>query len=70
MKAEEGSLGWYVKHHMIVAVKSSNKMPSENLTHPKELDDEKLNKCKRKAMNADYLRQKEDKTRSTRKRCL
>ena len=54
---------------MIVAVKSSNKIPSENLTHPKELDDEKLNKCKRKAMNTDYLRQKEGKARSTHKRC-
>ena len=39
VKAEENSLGWYVKHHieaLIVAVRISNTAPSENSTEPKE----------------------------------
>ena len=39
VKAEENSLGWYVKHHiepLIVAVRISNTVPSENATQPKE----------------------------------
>ena len=38
VKAEENSLGWYVKHHiepLIVAVRISNTVPSENSTLPK-----------------------------------
>ena len=40
VKAEENSLGWYVKHHtesLIVAVRKSNTVPIENSTQPKEL---------------------------------
>ena len=40
VKAEENSLGWYVKHHiepLIVAVRISNTVPSENSTLPKNL---------------------------------
>ena len=39
VKAEENSLGWYVKHHiepLIVAVRISNTVPSENSTQPRE----------------------------------
>ena len=50
VKAEENSLGWYVKHHIepfIIAVRISNTVPSENATQPKELkqqdNEERLN---------------------------
>ena len=39
VKLEENSLGWYVKHHiepLIVAVRISNTVTSENSTQPKE----------------------------------
>ena len=39
VKAEENSLGWYIKHDiepLIVAVRISNTAPSENSTQPKE----------------------------------
>ena len=49
-KAEENSLGWYVKHHiepLIAAVRISNTVPSENSTQPKEFEqqenEERLN---------------------------
>ena len=39
VKAEENSFRWYVKHHiepLIVAVRISNTVPSENSTQPRE----------------------------------
>ena len=55
VKAEENSLGWYVKHHiepLIVAVRISNTVPSENSTQAKEFkqhdNEERLNNCRRK----------------------
>ena len=50
MKAEENSLRWYVKHHiepLIVVVRISNTVPSENSTQSKEFkqqdNEERLN---------------------------
>ena len=39
VKSEENNLGWYVKHQiepLIVAVRISNSVPSENSTQQKE----------------------------------
>ena len=55
VKAEENSFGWYVKYHiesLIVAVRISNTVPSENSTQAKEFkqhdNEERLNNCRRK----------------------
>ena len=57
VKAEENSLGWYVKHHiepLIVAVRISNTVPSENSTQPKECkqqdNEERLNNWRGKTI--------------------
>ena len=71
VKAEESSLGWYVKHHiepLIVAVRIRNTARSENSTQPKEFmqqDHEgRLNNWRVKAMCGQYVRQIEDKDKS------
>ena len=71
VKAEENSLGWYVKHHiepLIVAVRISNTVPSENSTQSKEFkhqdNEERLNNWRGKAMYEQYVRQIEDKDKS------
>ena len=71
VKAEENSLGWYVKHHiepLIVAVRISNTVPSENSTQPKEFkqqdNEERLNNWRGKTMYGQYVRQIEDKDKS------
>ena len=71
VKAEENSLGWYVKHHiepLIVAVRISNTLPSENSTQPKEFkqkyNEERINNWGGKAMYGQYVRQIEDKDNS------
>ena len=63
VKAEENSLGCCVKHHiepLIVAVRISNTLPSENSTQKKEFkkqDNEKrLNNWREKAMHGQYVR--------------
>ena len=71
VKAEENSLGWYVKHHiepLTVVVRRSNTVPNENSTQPKEFklqdNEERLNNWRRKAMYGQYVRQIEDKDKS------
>ena len=63
VKAEENSLGWYVKHHiepLIVAVRINNRVPSENARQPKEFKQqgnaEVLNNWRGKAMYGQYVR--------------
>ena len=55
LKAEENSLGWYVKHHiehLIVAVRISNTVATENATQPKKFEqqdnEERLNNWREK----------------------
>ena len=62
VKAEENSLGWYVKHHIepfTFAVRISNTVPSENSTQPKEFkqqdNEEKLNNWREKSMCGQYV---------------
>ena len=71
VKAEERSLGLYVKHHiepLIVAVRKSNTVPGENSIQPekfKQHDNEKrLNNWRGKAVYGQYVRQIEDKDKS------
>ena len=71
VKAEENSLGWYVKHHnepLIVAVRISNTVPSENSAQPKEFkqqdNEERLNIWRGKIMYGKYIGQIEDKDKS------
>ena len=66
------NLGWYVKHHiepLIVAVRISNTVPSENSTQPKEFkqqdNEERLNNWRGKIMYGQYVRQIEDKDKSS-----
>ena len=70
-KAEENSLGWYVKHHiepLIAAVRISKTVPNENSMQPKEFkqqdNEEKLNNWRGKAMYGQYVRQIEYKGKS------
>ena len=63
VKAEENSLGWYVKHHsepLVVAVRISSTVLSENSTQPKEFkqqdNKEILNNRRGKAMYGQYVR--------------
>ena len=71
VKGEENSLGWYVIHHiepLIVAVRISNTVPSENSTQPKEFkqqnNEKRLNNWRGKVMHGQYTRQIEDKDKS------
>ena len=71
VKAEENSLGWYVKHHiepLIVAVRISNTVPSENSKQPNKFkqhdNEERLNNWRGKAMYGKCVRQIEDKDKS------
>ena len=71
VKAEENSLGWYVKHHiepLIVAVRISNTVPSENSTQPKECkqqdNEERLNNWRGKTIYGQYFRKIEGKYKS------
>ena len=71
VRAEEDSLGWYVKHHiehLIVAVRIRKTKPSENSTEPKEFkqqdSEERLGNWRRKAIYGQYVRQTEDKDKS------
>ena len=68
VKAEENSLGWYVRNHielLIAAVRISNTGPSENSTQPKEFkqqdNEQRLNNSRGKAMYGKYVRHIEDK---------
>ena len=68
----ESSLGWYVKHHiepLIVAVRINNRVPTENARHPKEIkhqdNAEIINNWRGKAMYGQYVRQIEDKDKSS-----
>ena len=70
VKAEGNSLRQYVKYHiepLIVGVRISNTVPSENFTQPKECkrqdNEERLNDWK--AMHGQYLGQIESKDKST-----
>ena len=72
VKAEENSLGWYVKHHiepLIVAVRISNTVPSENSTQPKEFkqqdNEEKLNNWRGKKCMDNTLDNQMTGTRAT-----
>ena len=75
VKAEENSLKWYVKHHietLIVAVRISNTVPSENsmqnsmqpVEFKQQDNDEILNNWRGKKMYGQYVRQIEDKDKS------
>ena len=70
VKAEENSLGWYVKHHIepLIAARISNTVPSENSTPPKEFkqqhNEERLNNWRGKKMYGQYIRKIEDKDKS------
>ena len=71
VKAEESSLGWYVKHHiepLIVANIINNTVPSGNARQPKEIkhqdNAEIINNWRGKAMYGQYDRQIEDKDKS------
>ena len=57
VKAEENNLGWYLKRHiepLIVAIRISKTVPSENSTQPKEFkqqeNEKRLNDCRGKSM--------------------
>ena len=74
VKAKENSLGWYVKHHiepLIVAVRIriNNTAPSENSMQPKEFkqqdNEARLNNWRRKTRYEQYVRQIEDKDKSS-----
>ena len=72
VKAEENSLGWHVKHliePVIVAVRISNTVPSENSTQAKEFkqqnNEEILNNWRGKTMYGQCIRQIEDKDKSS-----
>ena len=63
VKGEENSLGWYVIHHiepLIVAVRISNTVPSENSTQPKEFkqqnNEKRLNNWRGKVMHGHKTR--------------
>ena len=69
-QSRKNSLGLYIKHHIepvIVAVRISNTVPSENTKHPKEYmkqyNEEGLNNWKRNAMHEEHLRQIENKSK-------
>ena len=69
-QSRKNSLGWYIKHHIepvIVAVRISNTVPSENSKQPKEYrkqyNEEGLNNWKKNAMHGEHLRQIEDKSK-------
>ena len=71
VKADEDSLGWYVRHHiepLIVAVRTSNTVASENSMQKKEFkqqdNEERLNNWRAKIMYGQYVRQIEDKDKS------
>ena len=71
VKAEENSLGQYIRYHtepLIVAIRISNTMPSENSRQPKEFkqykNEERLNIWRGKAMHVQYVRQIENKDKS------
>ena len=73
VKAEENSLGQYIRYHIdpfIVAVRISNTMQSENSRQAKELkqheNEENLNNWRGKAMHGQYVRQIENKDKSNR----
>ena len=68
VKAEENSLGWYVKHRiesLIVTIRERGTVPSENSTETKVFkqqdNKEKLNNWRGKAMYGQYVRKIEDK---------
>ena len=72
VKAEENSLGQYLRYHiepLIVAVRISNTIPSENFTQPKEFkqreNEERLNNWRGKAMYRQYVRQTQNKDKNT-----
>ena len=72
VKAEENSLGWYVKHHiepLTVAVRISNTVPSETSIQTKQFkqqdNEERLNNWRGKAMHGQYVIQIEDKGKSS-----
>ena len=72
VKAEENSLGWYVKHHiepLTVAVRISNTVPSETSIQIKQFkqqdNEERLNNWRGKAMHGQYVIQIEDKSKSS-----
>ena len=72
VKAEENSLKWYVKHHiepLIVAVRISNTVPSENSTQPKEFkqqdNEERLNNWRGKKCVGNTLDKQKTRTRAT-----
>ena len=71
VKAEENSLGWYVKNHiepLTIAVGISNTVPSENSTQAKEFkqqdNKERINNRRIKAMYGQYVRQIKDEDKS------
>ena len=71
VKTEENSLAWNVKHHtepLIVAVRISNTVPSENSTQQKEFkqrdNEERLDNWRGKSMYGQYVRQIENKDKS------
>ena len=72
VKAEENSLGWYVKHHiepLTVAARISNTVPSETSIQTKQFkqqdNEERLNNWRGKAMHGQYVIQTEDKDKSS-----
>ena len=72
VKAEENSLGQYIRYHiepLIVAIRISNTMPSENSRQPKEFkqheNHEKLNNWRGKAMHGNTLDKQKTRARAT-----